>query len=53
MSCMRDDTEYDNMPYTPIAASSSAAPANEASSVALNRGRDTAAPIRSSSAMAS
>ena len=40
MSRIRDETEYESMPYTPIAASSSAAPANEASSVALNRGRD-------------
>ncbi len=53
MSRIRDETEYESMPYTPIAASSSAAPANEASSVALNRGRETAAPIRSSSVIAS
>ena len=53
ISYIRADTEYDSMPYTPIAASRRAAPANEASSVALNRGRDTAAAIRSSSVMAS
>ena len=53
MSRIREETEYDSMPYTPIAARINAAPANDASSVALNRGLDTARPILASSVIAS
>src|SRR5262249_3923049 len=51
ISRIRVDTEYDSTPYTPIAASSSAAAANAPASVALKRGRASAAPTRSSSAI--
>ncbi len=53
MSRILDETEYDSMPYTPIAARINAAPANDASSVALKRGLDMAKPILASSVIAS